>query len=287
MSFQMVGDRRCALITMPEPERSPEAYFIGIVLLTKEPQQSRWPRDLKARVFTLEKMAIGVALVCELLRDNGRMIHSAVSLPGAAAFLGVLESIVTQDPVGPTLPTYSADSRTAAPAPIAPALPETSATPPPPPAAPPLDPVLARMLNEPFFIADPVYAKGNYLSEFGAAAFQAFLSENRKSHLVPRIATASNTPGMVMLRADNLACWTIDLEEISKKGVSGKNEFIDRVKDPVRRPPPEMAAFTMTQHILRRGVAKIQIADGPNLPGQYQVSSLKTVGWYVALLELP
>ena len=35
------------------------------------------------------------------------------------------------------------------------------------------------------------------------------------------------------------------------------------------------------------GVAKIQIEDEPAVPGQYQISKLKVVGWYVAALVSP
>jgi len=84
-----------------------------------------------------------------------------------------------------------------------------------------------------------------------------------------------------------LACWTIDFAEISN-GVSGKTEFLDRVKEQIRRPPPHLSSFAVEQHIIARGVVKIQVAgDSPGLSGQYQICDLKTVGWYVAVLVSP
>lgn len=44
----------------------------------------------------------------------------------------------------------------------------------------------------------------------------------------------------------------IDLEEMSPQGVTGREDFLYRVQDPVRR-PPAMAPFTAEQHILAKG----------------------------------
>ena len=92
---------------------------------------------------------------------------------------------------------------------------------------------------------------------------------------------------MVMLRVGWLAFWAFDFEEKSERGVSGRDEFLDRVKEPIRRPPPHMAAFTMEQHLVARGVLKIQIGGGESVPGQYEICQLKTLGWYVAQLVSP
>lgn len=60
--------------------------------------------------------------------------------------------------------------------------------------------------------------------------------------------------------------------------------ILAQVKEPIRRPPANMAAFTMGQHLLSHGVIKIQIAEGPSFPGEYEVCRLKTIGWYAAQL---
>ena len=58
--------------------------------------------------------------------------------------------------------------------------------------------------------------------------------------------------------------WAIDFEEKSDRGVSGRDNFLNRVKDPIRRPPANIAAFIKSeQHILTQGVVKIQIAEKP------------------------
>ena len=143
---------------------------------------------------------------------------------------------------------------------------------------------LADMLAKPPLLPDPVFPKKNYLQAFSAGFFQMLLKQWQKPELIPQITPSGSTRQMVMLRVGFLAFWTFDFEEKSDRGVSGRDEFLDRVKEPIRRPPPEIAAFTMEQHLLSHGVLQIQTADGPSLPGEYQVCKLKTIGWYSAQL---
>src|SRR5262249_35483583 len=95
------------------------------------------------------------------------------------------------------------------------------------------------------------------------------------------------SPQMAMLVAQALGFWAIDLEATSERGVSGRDEFLSRVQETIRRPSPEMAAFTMEQHLVAKGVVKIQIEDRPPVPGEYQICKLRTIGWYVARLVSP
>ena len=54
MSIQELAGRASALIEMPTPEQPVEAYFACIVFQGCPSLASSWPRDLPARVFTLE-----------------------------------------------------------------------------------------------------------------------------------------------------------------------------------------------------------------------------------------
>jgi hypothetical protein len=142
----------------------------------------------------------------------------------------------------------------------------------------------SEMLENPPLLPDPVFPKENYLRVFGTNFFQELLRQWQKPELIPQITSHGATRQMIMLRVGWMAFWAFDFEEKSEQGVSGRDEFRDRVKEPIRRPPANMAAFTMEQHLLARGVFKIQIAEGPALPGEYQICKLKTIGWYAARL---
>jgi hypothetical protein len=145
----------------------------------------------------------------------------------------------------------------------------------------------ADMLAQPPLLPEPVFPEENYLAVFGINYFPALLRQWQQPELVSQIVPSGGTKQMVMFRAGWLGFWAFDFEEKSALGLSGRNEFLDRVKEPIRRPPAHMAAFTVEQHLRARGVLKIQINGGPSLPGQYQVCQLKTLGWYVAQMISP
>ena len=90
-----------------------------------------------------------------------------------------------------------------------------------------------------------------------------------------------------MLRVGWVAFRAFDFEAPSDEGVSGREAFLDRVKEPIRRPPPSMAEFTAEQNLLARGVLRTQITEGPSQPGRYEVVRLRTIGWYAAPLVSP
>ena len=145
----------------------------------------------------------------------------------------------------------------------------------------------AEMLEKPPLLPDPVFPKENYLQVFGASFFGSLLKDWGKPELVPQITSGGVTRQMVMLRVGWVAFWAFDFEEKSDQGVGGRDEFLDRVREPIRRPPANMAAFTAEQHLIARGVFQIQIAEGPALPEQYEICKLRTVGWYAAQLVSP
>jgi hypothetical protein len=75
MSIQELSGRASALIQMPTPEESPEAYFICVVLQSPAAHASSWPRNVQARVFTLEAMHSErpegkTGVVCEWTREG-------------------------------------------------------------------------------------------------------------------------------------------------------------------------------------------------------------------------
>jgi len=143
------------------------------------------------------------------------------------------------------------------------------------------------MLARPPVLPEPVFPAANYLTVFGMSHFQALLRHLHRPELVSQITANGGTRQMVMLRVGWLAFWAFDFDEKSEHGVSGRDEFLDRVKEPIRRPPAHLAAFTMEQHLVSRGVLKIQVGGVESLPGQYEICQLKTLGWYVAQLVSP
>jgi len=152
---------------------------------------------------------------------------------------------------------------------------------------PPLDLELTVMLEKPHFLVDPVFPKDSYLQAVASSVFPQVLTEMDAAALIKSIRGSQSSPQMAMLMAQSVGCWAIDLDEISRHGVTGRDEFISRVREPIRRPPPALAALAAEQHLVKRGVVQIQIDDGPSVPGQYQLCTLKTVGWYVATIVPP
>ncbi|MBL9173691.1 MAG: hypothetical protein JNL10_09170 [Verrucomicrobiales bacterium] len=146
---------------------------------------------------------------------------------------------------------------------------------------------LAQMLANPPLFPDPVFPKTDYLPAFGRDFFGRLLTAWGKPESVAEISDSGSSPQMVMLRVGWLAFWAFDFGEKSRRGVDGREEFLSRVKEPIRRPPPEMAALVMEQHLVARGVLNIQISEGPDLKGEYEICKLKTIGWYAAELVMP
>ncbi|MBL9166654.1 MAG: hypothetical protein JNN07_02860 [Verrucomicrobiales bacterium] len=55
MSMEFVGGRHCALVSMPTPEESPQAYFVAVVQTSGGNDPKAWTQgSVAARIFTLE-----------------------------------------------------------------------------------------------------------------------------------------------------------------------------------------------------------------------------------------
>jgi hypothetical protein len=165
-----------------------------------------------------------------------------------------------------------------------PTQPPAPSTPPPlpQPAPTPLEPDLAKVLEKPQFVEDPVFKTENYLATFGANLFQQLLAQSDGAVLAEAVMMLKETdPGMAVFRAAGVGFWAIDLEARLKHGVTGREEFISRVQHLPRRPPPEMAASTCEQHIMAKGVARIQVHHEYLGKGAAEICDLKTVGWYM------
>ncbi|MBL9168949.1 MAG: hypothetical protein JNN07_14510 [Verrucomicrobiales bacterium] len=55
MSMEFVGGRHCALVSMPTPEESPQAYFVAVVQTSGGSDPKAWDQgSVSARIFTLE-----------------------------------------------------------------------------------------------------------------------------------------------------------------------------------------------------------------------------------------
>ena len=75
MSLEEISQQPAALIQMPIPERSPQAYFICAVLLAPASRVEFWPADVEARVFTLEaevtdRPGAKTGIFCEWRKDG-------------------------------------------------------------------------------------------------------------------------------------------------------------------------------------------------------------------------
>jgi hypothetical protein len=100
MSIHELGGRAGALIRMPVPEQALEAFFVGVVLLAPAAQAATWPRDVQARVFTLEaefgapSVAGPTGLVCEWTR-GGEHLNSGFGVRAEPdAFLRAVATVL-------------------------------------------------------------------------------------------------------------------------------------------------------------------------------------------------
>jgi hypothetical protein len=123
--FRRVGDlsmsiHECAgwpiaLIRMPVPEQGLEAFFIAVVLLASMSQRDRWPEDVQARFFTLERETDddhpGEGVICEWTKEGNRWNSGLTIVASPEAFL---QAIVThlQKPVLPPVDETTADGET-------------------------------------------------------------------------------------------------------------------------------------------------------------------------------
>jgi hypothetical protein len=145
---------------------------------------------------------------------------------------------------------------------------------------------LAAMLARPEFLSEPVFRREDYLRAFATGFFRHFLRQSDELELIERIHVLKPHAQIATLRAGHLGFWAIDLD-VQWRGVSGKQEFVSRVREPIRRPPPGLAGVALEQHVLAKGVVTIQIEDESQVVGEYQVCKLRTIGWYVAALMVP
>lgn len=86
------------VVTMPEPQFPPEAYFAAIVFKDDEPKEYMQPSP-STRYFTLEKSKGELPVLGECLRDGKRRNYGAGPAPDKAAFLqAVLERVNAVQP---------------------------------------------------------------------------------------------------------------------------------------------------------------------------------------------
>lgn len=145
------------------------------------------------------------------------------------------------------------------------------------------------LVNAPAFLTDPVLPSDHSGPELGRLVFRAVLEQIGRSDLIDQIRVTNDSPGLSSLIASGAACWVIDLDHVHDNGISGRDDFLHRVREPVRRPPPAMAHLAAEQHIISAGAHRVQVerndTDEKNAP--YKSCDLKAFGWYVAALKTP
>jgi hypothetical protein len=90
MSLHQIGGMPAALVKMPPPEVTPEAYFVALVFFP----------DGAARVFTLEVLgeARNHAVVCEWAKDGAHLNLGVRSPTDAQGFLVTLDPLIQAQP---------------------------------------------------------------------------------------------------------------------------------------------------------------------------------------------
>lgn len=120
MSLLGIDGKTAFLVRMPQPERIPEAYFVAIVFLTEGAQVRNWPKDLKARVITLEDSELerpdGLArgVLCEWNAQGKHLNYGAVVQASQEAFVRAVTQLLETPDRAPqasfTPPREGADS---------------------------------------------------------------------------------------------------------------------------------------------------------------------------------
>lgn len=146
---------------------------------------------------------------------------------------------------------------------------------------------LDEMIKGAQLLPEPVFRKDGYLGEFSILMFRNALTEMKCEDLAAQVRASNSDGRMASVLAGGMGFWAFDLEATDANGVAVRDEFVSRTKDAARKPPPGIAAFTAEQRIVAKGVTRIQIEEGPVLPGQYEICRLKAIGWYIAEVILP
>lgn len=112
MSTQEAGGRPVALVQMPMPEQPLEAFFVAVTLLATPAHAESWPRDVQARVFTLEAEFSEHAgegktgVVCEWAKNGDHRNFGFGIRAEQDAFLRAVKAAL-QSPVTPAAAGYT------------------------------------------------------------------------------------------------------------------------------------------------------------------------------------
>jgi hypothetical protein len=144
---------------------------------------------------------------------------------------------------------------------------------------PPADeawPVPENLIREPRPVPEPFFSEQDALTDFGHFLFSAISRQNFPDANLELQVMSSNKTHMRSFRAGGLLFFTFDVTD-----PQGAEEFCSRVREPVRRPPPEMASFAASQRILGHDVCRISLKTSVG------TNATLDVGWYFAVAEMP
>jgi hypothetical protein len=102
--------------------------------------------------------------------------------------------------------------------------------------------------------------------------------------LLDQMRKVNASPQVAMFIAESVGFWAIDLDVTSDCGITGRQEFASRIREPIRRPPVGLETFAMEQHIIVKGVVEVQVEHEIGTTRQYELCQLRTIGWYAARL---
>jgi len=112
MSTQEVAGRPVALVQMPTPEQGVNAFFVAVALLASPEHPDSWPRDVQARVLTLEAQfsddpdAGKAGMFCEWTREGEHRNFGALVPPERDALLRAV-AVALQAPDAPALASHT------------------------------------------------------------------------------------------------------------------------------------------------------------------------------------
>ena len=112
MSTQEVAGRPVALVQMPAPEQGVNAFFVAVALLTSPEHPENWPRDVQARVLTLEAQfsddpdAGKAGMFCEWTREGEHRNFGALVPAERDAFLRAV-AVALQAPDAPAMASHT------------------------------------------------------------------------------------------------------------------------------------------------------------------------------------
>ena len=144
------------------------------------------------------------------------------------------------------------------------------------------------ILADPATVPASVFPRETFLEDFLGPLARSLLHKSGMDSLAEELEVERENERMATAFVGGFLFFALDLDHVAEDGSTGREEFIERAGQDVRKPPPELAELAAEQVILERGALRILVDDGtPRQPGEPDVVGVRLVGWYLAQPRIP